>query len=357
MRRLPLLILPLLVGCTGGATAPGGGKTVRLNGSGATFVQPVMLDWASDFGGRTRHEIDYQGTGSGNGIQQLTAKTIDFGCSDAPMNKEQLAKAQEAGGDVAHVPLVLGAVAVIYNLDGIDKPLTFTGPLLADIYMGKVTKWNDPALAKLNPGVALPDLAIQPVFRSDSSGTTNIFTEYLAKVSDEFRTKVGASTAPSWPKGVGIGQPKSDGLTGHVQRTKGAVGYVELTYALETKGVSFGAVTNKAGQPVRPSLGGITAAAAATLGTKPTAEPYSLHDLTYSLTDADGAESYPISGISYALLYQKQNSTKGRVLVEFLRWATGPDGQKLATERNYAPLPEGLVKQIHAKLDTIELAP
>jgi phosphate transport system substrate-binding protein len=353
-----------LVGCGGGGggggTAPGGGafEAAELNGQGATFIEPIMKVWTNFYldektGGKVR--IDYQGTASGAGIQQLTKKTTDFACSDAPMNKTQLAEATAAGGPVIHAPLVIGAVVLIYNLEGIDKPLKFTGPALADIYLGKVTKWNDPALKALNPEVALPDLGIQPVFRSDASGTSNIFTEFLSKVSPDFKAKVGASTSPTFPSGVGIGKLKTNGVAGHVSTTKGAIGYVELTYALDKK-AQFGLVKNTAGNFVRADLPSITAAAAASLKGKPTEEPYTLHDLTYSFTNADGAESYPIAAPSYALLYAKQHDgVKGRALVGFLKWCVSAEGQKMAVARNYASLPEDLAARVTAKLDTVEI--
>jgi phosphate transport system substrate-binding protein len=352
---LPAAVLAAVAtGCSGGA------GTVELNGQGATFVEPVMKVWTNHYleektAGRVR--INYQGTGSGAGIQQLTNKTTDFGCSDAPMNRKQFDAATEAGGPVVHVPLVIGAVVPTYNLDGVTQPLNFTGAVLADIYLGKVTKWNDPALKELNPGVDLPDLGIQPVFRSDSSGTSNVFTEYLSKVSPEFKAKVGASTSPAFPQGVGIGKPKTDGVAGHVANTPGAIGYVELTYALDKK-AQYGAVRNRAGTFVRADLAGITAAAAASLAEKPVDEPYALHDLTYSLTDPAGAGSYPIAAMSYAVLYAHQpDAAKGKAVVEFLTWCASAEGQKMAERRNYAALPPDLAAKVAAKLGTIRVGP
>jgi phosphate ABC transporter phosphate-binding protein len=359
MPSLRLILAAVLAagaaGCSGG-----GAGTVELNGQGATFVEPVMKVWTNHYleektGGQVR--INYQGTGSGAGIQQLTNKTTDFGCSDAPMNKKQLDAVTEAGGPVVHVPLVIGAVVPAYNLEGVSQPLNFTGAVLADIYLGKVTKWNDPALKALNPGVNLPDLGIQPVFRSDSSGTSNVFTEYLAKVSPEFKRTVGASTSPAFPQGVGIGKPKTDGVAGHVANTPGAIGYVELTYALDKK-AQYGAVRNKAGKFVRADLAGITAAAAASLQEKPADEPYSLHDLTYSLTDAAGDGSYPIAAMSYAVLYANQpDAARGKALVEFLTWCASAEGQAMAERRNYAALPPDLAAKVAAKLGTIKVGP
>ncbi len=342
-----------LVGCGGGG---GPGEQARLDGQGSTFVEPIMKVWTNEYSDRTNGatQINYQGTGSGAGVTQMVKKLADFGCSDAPMNKKQLDEALAAGGPVVHVPLIVGAVVPVYNLPGVEQPLTFTGPVLADLFTGKIKKWNDPPLRELNPGVDLPDLDVQPVYRADPSGTSFIFSDYLAKVSPGFKASVGVSTVPGWPKEVGIRQNKSDGVAGHISRTPGAVGYVELTYALDTK-ATFGAVRNKAGRPVRATLESITAAAAASLGQKQTEEPYSLHELTYDLTDADGADSYPIAGTAFAVLYQKQSGAKGRAVVAFLKWATGPEGQEWAARRNYAPLPEALQKQVREKLDQVEI--
>lgn len=338
-----------------GGAGGGGGDLVDLRGRGATFVQPIMKIWTEKYPevrtGKAR--IDYVGTGSGNGVSTMTNKEVDFGCSDAPMNAKQLEAAKAKGGDVVHVPLVMGAVVPMYNVPGVTKPLAFTGPVLAEIFTGKITAWNDAKLKELNPGVELPDLKIQPVYRDDPSGTTFIFTDYLCKVSGDFKKEIGKpSNEPTWPKGVGTRQPKSDGVAGHILRTAGAIGYIELTYALDTK-AQYGSVRNKAGKDLQASLDSITAAAAATLGVKQTEEPYSLNELTFSLTDAGGEASYPIAGMSYALIYKKLPAVKGKTTADFLRWATSKDGQRMARQRNFAPLPEDLQKKIAAALDGI----
>jgi phosphate transport system substrate-binding protein len=351
----PALLLAAVLagqpGCGGGSS-----DSARLDGQGATFVEPIMSVWTSEYGEKTNGvvQINYQGTGSGAGVTQMTKKLADFGCSDAPLNRKQLDEALATGGPVVHVPLVIGAVVPVYNLPGVEEPLTFTGPLLAEIFTGKVAKWNDPKVKSLNPSANLPDLGIQPVYRADPSGTSFIFSDYLSKVSPEFKTSVGASTTPRWPTGVGIAQNKSDGVSGHVSRTAGAIGYVELTYALDTKS-KYGTVVNKAGKPVAASLDSITAAAAATLGTRQEAEPYSLHELTYNLTDAGGNDSYPIAGMSFAVIYQSQSGAKGQAVVAFLKWCVSADGQTLARRRNFASLPESLQKQVTARLDTVEI--
>ena len=346
-RCLAVLVAVAAAGC-------GTGDIVALNGEGSTFVEPILKAWANEYLDQTgdRVRVNYQGKGSGAGVTQMTRKLADFGCTDAPLNRKQLDEALATGGPVVHVPLVIGAVVPIYNLPTVDAPVTFTGPVLADVFAGKIKTWNDPRLAALNPGLRLPALDIQPVYRADPSGTSFIVSDYLAKVSPEFKKSVGASTLPKWPSGVGIAQNKTDGVAGHVARTVGAIGYVELTYALDTK-ARYGAVVNRAGRPVLANLDGITAAAAASLATKPTAEPYSLHDLTYNLTNAPGDASYPIAGMSFAVIYQAQPARTGPAVVEFLKWATGPDGQKLAGLRNYAPLPEALRQQVRDKLDAV----
>jgi phosphate ABC transporter phosphate-binding protein len=330
LRRWLLAASVVLIGVLG-ISAPGckGGKgTVSLSGRGATFVETAMADWSDVYKGEHPVQISYTGTGSTDGIQSLTNKTVDFGCSDAPMTKEQLATAKEAGGEVLHIPLVVGAVVPAYNLEGLDKPLNFSGPLLADIFLGKVKKWNDPAIKAANPEANLPDRDIAVVVRAEGSGTSNIFTEYLSKVSEEFRTKVGASTKPKWPAGFQA-QQGTAGVAGFIERTAGSLGYVELTYVLGNPKIKYGAVTNKAGKPVLANAAASTAAAAAMLGVTQTAEPYALHPLTYSLTDADGPDSYPICGLSYAILYKKR----------------------------YAPLPDDLVQRIGARLNEVEFTP
>lgn len=361
LRAAFVALAPLvLVGCGGGNGNKGGGQTqsaekVEIAGQGATFVEPIMKFWVDVYGEKTEGNVrvNYQGTGSGAGIGNMTKKISDFGCSDAPMNKKQTEEAAKTGA-VVHVPLVIGAVVPMYRLDGIDKPIAFSGPVLADIFMGKITKWNDKALQDLNADQPLPDVAINPVFREDPSGTSFIFTDYLSKVSEEFKKNVGAKTEPNWPS-VGIKKPKSDGVAGHVTATNGAIGYIELTYALDKK-AKFGAVVNQSKKPVLASLESITAAAAASLDLKQTAEPYSLHDLTYNLTNAPGENSYPIAGMSFAVLYQKQSGAKGKAVVDFLKWATGADAQAIASKRNYAPLPAELQKKCAEKLGTVELA-
>jgi phosphate ABC transporter phosphate-binding protein len=330
-------VVTLLGGC--------GGSDRRLNGGGSTFVYPMMSKWADEYKKATGVEVNYQSIGSGGGIQQMTAKTFDFGCTDAPMNEEQIEKCRQQGGEPLHIPLVLGAVVPTYNLKGVDTPLRFTGPVLADIYLKKITKWNDKALRDLNPGVDLPNQEIVVVHRSDGSGTTYIWVDYLSKVSPPWKKKVGVGPSVDWP--TGIGQKGNEGVAGQVRRSAGAIGYVELIYALQND-MSYGLVKNQEGEFVKASLESVTAAADASLKEIP-------EDLRFSITNAPGKESYPISGTVWAVVYDKLPAGKGQMVVDFLRWVTH-DGQQSAKGLDYAPLPRGLVTRLEKKLDSITVA-
>jgi phosphate transport system substrate-binding protein len=345
------LAVAIFLGCnsgggTGGGAGGGGGKAAgganRLTGGGSSFVAPMMKKWAGEYNKARGVEVDYTSSGSGNGVTQMTDKKNDFGCTDAPMNAEQIAQAQAKGGEVVHVPLVMGGVVPIYNLPGVEQQLKFTGPVLADIFLGKIKNWNDPALAKINAGVALPDLGISVAHRSDASGTSYIWTDYLSKVSNEWREKVGATTEPKWP--VGAGAPKNPGVAQLVSSTKGALGYVELIYALDNKDLKIGAVQNKEGVFVTASLESVTAAAA---GLKQVPQ-----DLCFSLTDADGKDAYPISGTVWMVLYTKQPPDKAKALSDFARWLTH-EGQDFAKGLHYARLPQQVVEQIDKRLALI----
>ncbi len=314
----------------------------RLNAGGSTFVYPMMSLWTFEYEKATTIQVNYQSIGSGGGIRQMTARTFDFGCTDGPMNAENLKKAHSVNGDVIHVPLCMGAVVPAYNLPGVSEPLQFTGPVLADIYLGKITKWNDPALRDLNPGANLPEQEIIVVRRSDGSGTTYVWVDYLAKVSPEWKQKVGVGTSVNWP--VGIGQKGGEGVAGQVRRSPGSLGYIELTYALHND-IPFGLVRNKEGVFVRASLGSVTAAADAALTNIP-------DDLRYSITDAPGKDSYPISGTVWAVVYVNLPPAKGRQIRDFLWWVIH-DGQPFCEEMDYARLPEGLVKRAEGKLNLI----
>lgn len=350
MRRLRAACVAAAVGAaacgqpsTDGKPGAGGGEPglVQIDGAGATFPYPIYSRWFSEHNKlHPNIQINYQSIGSGGGIRQLTNQTVFFGATDGPMSEEQL---KAAPGPILHLPTVLGAVVPVYNLDGIDADLHFSGPVLADIYLGKIRKWNDAAIATLNPGAKLPATDIAVVHRSDGSGTTYIFVDYLAKVSDEFKRKVGVNTSVNWP--VGVGGKGNEGVAGLVSQTPGAVGYVELIYALQTR-ITFGAVLNAAGAFVKASPDAVTQAAAAA--------PIPA-DFRVSITHPAAAGAYPISSFTWLLLYQ--NATDGpraRAMVDFVRWAI-TDGQKFATELGYARLPDNVVERELAALATIRV--
>jgi phosphate transport system substrate-binding protein len=327
------------------AAGCGGGKQEqRLNGGGSSFVYPIMSKWASEYQKINGVKVNYQSIGSGGGIRQMIAKTFDFGCSDAPMNEEQMTEAKNSGGQVVHIPLVMGAVVPIYNLEGIQAPLRFSGPVLADIYLERIKKWNDPELAKLNPGVELPDKDILTVHRSDSSGTTYIWVEYLSKISPAWKERIGVGTSVNWPGGIGA--KGNESVAGRVSQSPGGIGYVELIYALQNE-IKFGVVQNQEGEFVKPSLESVTAVARGALSNIP-------EDLRYSLTNAPGKDSYPISGTVWAVIYVNQPPGKGQAVVDFLRWVTH-DGQSYAKDLDYARLPEELVQRVEKKLDQVQV--
>jgi phosphate transport system substrate-binding protein len=342
---LPLIAAVLTVGCKSGREE---GK--RLKGGGATFVDPIMQKWSSEYNTARGVEIDYSKSGSSDGIKQMTERNLDFGCSDAPMKKDQVEAAAAKGGEVIHVPLIMGAVALAYNLPDVPN-LKLSGPVLADIYLGKIKKWNDEPIAKLNPGVSLPDLGITPVYRQEGSGTSNIYTEYLSKVCSVFAQKIGSSTKPKWPV-IGVGKKVNDGVAGHVKKNVGCIGYVEVAYA-KLNSIPVAAIKNAKDAFVLPETEAVSAAAEWAMAQPQNKEPYSLHELTYSLTNAETEKSYPICGFSYGLLYKKQPEAKGKALVEFLKWATS-DGQKFAAELHYAPLPADLGKKVADRLSKVE---
>ena len=316
--------------------------TTLINGAGATFPYPLYSKWFSDYRKIDPSvEINYQSIGSGGGIRQLLEKTVDFGASDAPMTTEELAKSSVP---VLHIPTVLGAVVVTYNIPGVEKNIKLTPEIIAGMYLGTVNKWDDEKIAAANPGVTFPkDTPIVVAYRSDGSGTNAIFTDYLAKVSPEFKEKVGAGKSVKWP--VGLGGKGNEGVTGLVKQTPGTVGYVELIYA-ETNKLPVATIKNKDGSFVAPTTKSVTAAAQGALKSMPA-------DFRVSITDAGGKESYPISGFTYLLVYQKMDSTKGPKLVKFLNWALG-DGQKNAEPLAYAPLPKSLVAKVKSKIKTIK---
>jgi phosphate transport system substrate-binding protein len=311
----------------------------QLTGAGSTFINPMMTKWASEY-----HKIDpgvqinYQAIGSGAGIKQISEGTVDFGATDGPMTEAAMAKLP---GKILHIPTVAGGVVLTYNLPGIEG-LKLDGSTIANIYLGKVTKWNDSEIAKQNSGLKLPDTDIAVVHRADGSGTTYIFTDYLSTVSGEWKSKVGNSTAVSWP--TGIGAKGNDGVSGQVKQTPGAIGYVELIYALQNK-LPYADVKNADGEYIKPSLGSVTAALS-------TAKIPA--DFRFSFVNAPGKASYPISGVTWLLVYEQQKSAdKGKKLVAFLKWVL-TDGEKMATELDYAPLPENVRDRVLKAVDTIK---
>ncbi len=308
---------------------------VLINAAGASFPNPIYQKWFSEYQKKTGVRINYQSVGSGAGIGQITEGTVDFGASDGPMNAEQTKKFHDKRGfDVLHFPTVMGAVVVTYNIPGVSQKLNFTPAAIAGIYLGKITKWNDGEIAKANPGVKLPANDIVVVHRSDGSGTTYVFTDYLSKVSPDWKGKVGSATSVTWP--VGLGAAKNDGVAGLVKQTANSVGYVELIYALQNK-MSYGDVKNKAGVFVKASSASVSAAAAASVKTMP-------DDFKVSIVDADGKGSYPISTFTWLLIPQKiQDAGKRTTIVNFLKWMLDKDAQALAESLDYASLPKPVV--------------
>jgi phosphate transport system substrate-binding protein len=314
----------------------------QIDGAGATFPYPIYSKWFSEY--NKLHpdvQINYQSIGSGGGIRQLTNETVFFGASDGPMTDEQLAAAP---GKVLHFPTVLGGVVPVYHIPGFTGELRFSGPTLADIFLGKITKWNDKAIAGENPGANLPGTDIVVVHRSDGSGTTYIFCDFLAKVSPEWKSKVGVATSVQWP--TGVGGKGNEGVSGLVTQTPGSIGYVELIYALQNK-IAFGAVKNAAGKYLKASLESVTAAAAG-------AEENMPEDFRVSITNAEGENSYPISSFTWLLLYQNpKDKAKSRIMIDFVKWAL-TDGQKYTADLGYAPLPQSVVKMEMAALGKIQ---
>jgi phosphate transport system substrate-binding protein len=316
-----------------------------LTGAGATFPNPIYTKWFDAYNKKTGIQINYQSIGSGGGIRQFTEGTVDFGATDGPMNESQI---QAVNGNVLHVPTVLGAVVVTYNLPSLGTTqLKFDGNLLVDIFMGRVTKWNDGKIAALNPGVKLPDQDLIVVHRSDGSGTTYVFTDYLNKFSREWKDKVGYATSVNWP--VGLGGKGNEGVTQQVKQTEGALGYVELIYAISNK-LPYAQVKNAAGNYISPSLETVTAAAAGAKLEKDT-------DFRVSVTNAAGAQAYPIASFTW-LLVRKDNKdpAKAKLIRDFLAWMLSPEAQKMASELHYAPLPGPVVSLVEARLPTLKVS-
>jgi phosphate transport system substrate-binding protein len=311
-----------------------------MNGAGATFPYPIYSKWFDEYT-KVDPEVrfNYQSIGSGGGIKQISSRTVDFGATDGPMTDEQL---KQAPAELLHIPTVLGAVVATYNLPGSPK-LKFSGDVLADIFLGKITKWNDARITALNAGVSLPDQPIVVVHRSDGSGTTYIWVDYLSKISPEWQQKVGKGTSVNWP--VGLGGKGNEGVSGQVKNQPGALGYVELAYAVKNK-LPVGSVKNAAGKFTEPTIASTTAAASGAAKTMP-------DDFRVSLTNPPGDEAYPVASFTWILVYKDQaNEAKGRALAKFLWWMSH-EGQKYADDLLYAPLPAPVVKQIEAKIKQI----
>jgi len=325
------------------ATASSGG--LDLTGAGATFPYPIYSKWISDYTAKTGIKINYQAIGSGGGIRQLQEGTVDFGGSDAPMTDDEMAKAK--GGPILHIPTVLGAVVITYNVPDITQPLNLSGDVIADIFLGKITKWNDRRLAALNPGVKLPARDLLVVHRSEGSGTTYIFSDYLTSVSPAWASGPGKGKELKWP--TGLGARNNDGVAGQVKQTPGTMGYVELAYANQNK-LPVAKVKNAAGQFVAPTIASITAAAAGAVEKLPPTTDYRV-----SIVNAPGGESYPISSFTWLLIYQRQaDATKGKKLVDFLKWAL-TEGEGSAAALDYAPVPASLGAPLMDKIATIQV--
>ena len=336
MTKLPRILgLTIALGLSASASAQ-----MMINGAGATFPYPIYSKW---FDAYTNVDpsvrFNYQSIGSGGGQKQILAQTVDFGASDGPMSDDNLSKAP---GKILHIPTVAGAVVITYNLDG-NPALKLDGDTIANIFLGKIKNWNDPKIAASNPGAKLPDKEIVIVHRSDGSGTTFIFTDYLSKTSGEWKEKAGNNTSVNWP--TGIGGKGNEGVAGQVKQTPGALGYVELIYATQNK-MPYAEIKNAAGEFMKPTLESITAALA-------TADIPD--DFRFSMTNAPGKDAYPIAGATWLLVYQQQkDAAKGKKLVEFLKWSL-TDGEKMAKDLQYAPLPESVQQRVLTRIGEIKM--
>jgi len=338
MRKIVLLLVCALL------ALPAVGQTT-LNGAGATFPNPMYSKWFSEYHkAHSDIQINYQPIGSGGGIRQVTEGTVDFGASDMPMTDEQL-KAAEAKlkTKVLNIPTVLGAVVPAYNVPGVTGEVKFTPDILAGIFLGKINNWNDAAIAKVNPDIKFPNQDIVVVHRSDGSGTTFIWTDYLSKVSPDWKSQVGADTSVKWPKG--LGGKGNDGVAGSVRQLPGAIGYVELIYAVQNK-IAYGSVRNSSGAFLKASLEGVTAAAASA--------PKMPADYRVSITNAPGKDAYPISSFTWLLIpQQSKDAAKGKILADFLNWMV-TDGQQMTNALTYASLPENVVAKVKETIKTVK---
>ncbi len=333
IRRLTLLFAAVVL------SLPALGQTT-LNGAGATFPYPMYSKWFSEYNKlHSDIQINYQSIGSGGGIRQVLNGTVDFGASDGPMTDEQL---KEAKVKILHIPTVLGADVPAYNIPGVSGEIKFTPDVLANIFLGKITTWNDPAIAKANPGLNLPNQSIIVVHRSDGSGTTYIWTDYLSKVSKDWESSVGKGTSVKWP--VGLGGKGNEGVAGQIRQLPGSIGYIELIYAVENR-ITYGSVQNAAGNFVKASLDGVTEAAAS-VKSMPA-------DFRVSITNAPGKTAYPISSFTWLLIpVQSKDANKGKILSDFLNWMV-TDGQKMTAQLSYAPLPQSVAEKVKAAIKQV----
>jgi len=316
----------------------------ELTGAGPTFPYVIYSKWFTDYAAKTGLKINYQAIGPGGGVKQVSEQTVDFGATDGPMSDEELAKAK--GGAIFHIPTVMGADVVVYNLPGLKSTLKLSGDVIADIFLGKITKWNDARIAALNKGAALPGTEILVVHRSDGSGTTYIWTDYLSTVSKDWAAGPGKGKDVKWP--VGLGAKGNEGVAGQVKQLVGSIGYVELIYARQNK-ISYASVKNASGNFVDASIASITAAAAGVAKGLPANT-----DFRISIVNAPGKDAYPISSLTWLLVYENQaNATKGKQLTDFLKWML-TEGQKSAPALDYAPLPAAVVKQVQARVAQIK---
>jgi phosphate transport system substrate-binding protein len=333
IRRIALLLAGLAL------ALPVLGQTT-LNGAGATFPYPMYSKWFSEYNKlHSDVQINYQSIGSGGGIRQVLAGTVEFGATDGPMTDEQLSQAKIK---ILHIPTVLGAVVPAYNVPGVSGEIKFTPEVLANIFLNKITSWNDPAIAKANPGVTFPNQPIIVIHRSDGSGTTYIFTDYLSKISKEWESTVGKGTSVKWP--IGLGGKGNEGVAGQIRQLQGSIGYVELIYAVQNN-IPYGSVKNAAGTFVKATLDGVTEAAAS-VKSMPA-------DFRVSITNAPGKTAYPISSFTWLLIpVQAKDPKNGKILADFLSWMVN-DGQKMTTQLAYAPLPESVAEKVKATIKQV----
>lgn len=336
-----LIIGVFAFACSGGSGPGTAGGNITLQGAGATFPNPLYQKWLSEYGKlHANVRIDYQSIGSGGGIKQIQAQTVDFGASDAPMSDADL---KAAPGELLHIPTVLGAVVVTYNVAAITQPLHLSPEVLADIFLGKIKKWDDAHIKQDNPGVNLPAADITVVHRADGSGTSYVFTDYLSKVSAEWKEKVGTDKSPKWP--VGQGGKGNEGVTGQIKQQPNTIGYVELAYAVQNN-LPTALIKNADGKFIAPTIDAVTAAAASASAQTP-------DDLRVSITNSAGENAYPLSSYTYILAYKDQkNAQKGKALVDFLWWGIH-DGEQFAKDLQYAPLPAEIVNRAEAKISSI----